>query len=221
MKKKNNALIIVIIILLGFGVWFWLNKKGLPSGEGIINLGQEVSLSDILKKAKGISSFKYDMVSTIPGETSQIIKMWRKGNKTRMQGTFEGQNMVYLIDADKQSAYMYLPSQNTAMKTAFTKAQGISGESPTEQSGSLTEYNPTTVGSEVVDGKNCLVVEYDTGTENVKMWLWKEYGLPIKTESTTAQGTSAVELKNIEIGDISDSMFELPSGVQVIEIPMF
>jgi outer membrane lipoprotein-sorting protein len=222
MKKKNNTLIVIlIIVLLGVGVWLWLGNKGSPSDQGVISSGEELSLSDIFKKTGSISSFKYDMVSTAPGQASQTIKMWRKGSKIRMEGTFEGQSMVYLVDGDKQSAYMYLPSQNTAMKTDFSKAQEISGESPTEQSASATNYNPITVGDEVLDGKSCVVVQYETETASIKMWVWKEYGLPIKTESTTSQGTSVIELKNIEIGDISNSMFELPSGVQVLEIPTF
>jgi len=53
------------------------------------------------------------------------------------------------------------------------------------------------------------------------MWLWTRHGWPIRTETVTAKGTSVVELKNIDFGNIPDSMFELPAGVQIMELPMF
>jgi len=83
------------------------------------------------------------------------------------------------------------------------------------------DYAPETVSTEVLDGKTCLVVKYTIATKEVKMWLWTKYGIPIKTETTTTKGTSVVELKNIEFSNISDSIFELPAGVQIMTIPSF
>ena len=108
-----------------------------------------------------------------------------------------------------------------AMKLGLGKAQESIGESPAEQSGSIMKYNPVTLGTETLDGKKCLVTEYTAETGKTKMWLWTKYGLPIKTESTTAKGTYVTELKNIEFSGISDSMFELPAGVQIMQMPSF
>jgi len=222
---KKIAIIVIVIALIGIGVWVLLSvKKGVeegvvPPGEEAVTPGTELSLTETLGKAKDISSFKYDMVATAPGETAETIKMWRKGGKMRMEGTFEGKSMVYLVDADEQIAYMYLPAENTAMKISFGEVQEAAGESPTEQSESVEKYNPVTIGTEILDGKTCLVTEYTTETEDVKMWVWTKYGLPIRTEATTEKGTSVVELKNIDFGSISDSMFELPAGVQIMEVP--
>ncbi len=218
---KKIVIIIVLIALVGIGAWLLLGgEKAVPSGEEEeAETETELSLTEILGKAKGMTSLKYDMVATAPGEAAVTIKMWRKGNKMRMEGTFEGKSMVYLVNVDEQLAYMYFPAENTAMKIGLGEAQEAAGESPTEQSESIVKYNPVTLGTETLDGKSCLVIEYTTETDDVKMWVWTEYGLPIKTESTTAEGTSVVELKNIESGDISDSIFELPAGVQLIEIP--
>ena len=222
---KKIAIIVIVIALIGIGVWVLLNvKKGVEEGvvspgEEAVTPGTELSLTEIFGKAKGISSFKYDMVATAPGETAETIKMWWQGKKMRMEGAFEGKSMVYLVDTDKQVAYMYFLAENTAMKISLSKAQESAGESPTEQSESIMKYNPVTLGSETLDGKSCLVVEYSTETEEVKMWVWTKYGLPIRTEMTTEKGTSVVELKNIDFSSISDSMFELPAGVQIMEVP--
>ena len=226
---KKIIIIIVLIALIGIGAWVLLGGKKVTE-EGAIPLGEEavtpeegaeLSLAEILGNAAGITSFKYDMVATTPSEAAVTMKMWRKENKMRMEGTFEGQSMVYLVDAGKQLAYTYFPSENMAMQIDMSKAQKTAGESPTEQSESVMDYNPVTVGTEVLDGKTCLVIEYSTQTENVKMWVWTKHGLPIKTETATTKGTSVVELKNIDFGSISDSMFELPAGVQLMQIPSF
>ena len=216
---KKIVIIIILIALIGIGAWLLL------SGEKVVSPGEEegaeLSLTEILGGVKGITSLKYDMVATSPEGKVMTTKMWRKGNKTRTEGTFEEKSMVYLVDVDKQLAYMYFPSENTAMKISLSKVQETAGESPTEQSESIVEHNPVTLGTETLDGKSCLVIEYTTETGKVKMWIWKKYGLPIRTESTMAEGTSVVELKNIDFGSISDSMFELPTGVQIMQIPSF
>jgi len=116
-------------------------------------------------------------------------------------------------------SYVYISAQNIAMKMDIGEVQENVGESPVEQSESIEKYNPTVVGSEVLDGKNCLVVEYTTETAETKMWIWKKHGFPIRTETTTDKGTTIVEIKNIEFGDIPDTMFELPAGIQIIEMP--
>jgi outer membrane lipoprotein-sorting protein len=69
-----------------------------------------------------------------------------------------------------------------------------------------------------VDGKVCLVVEYSYGGAKIKSWIWKEHGFPVRTETTTADGTTIIEFKNIDFGNIPDSMFEIPAGVQIIEM---
>ena len=164
-------------------------------------------------------SYKYEAVITAPGEEVITAKFWLKGYKIRWEGTYEGQSVVFLMDQSTQVAYTYIPAQGIAMKMDFSKAQRTVGESPTEQSESVMEYNPVTIGTEVLNGKTCLVIEYTTETEKVKMWIWTRYGFPIRTETTTDKGTTLAEIKNIDFGDIADSMFELPAGVQIMEIP--
>ena len=143
---------------------------------------------ELLDRASGIASVKYDQVITapqMPGE-SPPWKVWVKGNKMRSEATYEGQTGVIIIDRDAQVAYMYDPSQNV-----WTKAD-LSGQAVMSMmTMSATEWakfilsDPTklvVIGSETVDGKACLVVESTDGEGKVKAWFWKEYGLPIRME---------------------------------------
>jgi outer membrane lipoprotein-sorting protein len=209
-------LLLTALILVGAGC----GKKAPSEGESATPVEEETrSLTDIFGEAKSITSFKYDMVITAPEQVEITTKMWRKENKMRMEGNFEGRSMVYLVDVGKQVAYVYFPSENMAMKINISKAQEAAGESPTEESESVMKYNPITLGVEVLDGKTCMVIKYTAETDNVKMWVWTKYGLPIRTETTTTQGITVAEMKNIDFGSIPDSMFELPAGAQLMEIP--
>jgi len=219
---KKIAIIVVLIALVGIGAWVLLGGKKVvsPGEEAVAPEGEaELSLTDILGKAKSVVSYKYDGAVTAPDQAVVMAKMWWKGNKMRIEGTFEGYTGVYMLDMEKQLAYLYVPAQNIAMKMNFNKAKGTAGESPTEQSESVLDYNPVTLGVEVLDGKSCLVIEYSPPTGEVKMWVWTKYGLPIRTETTTTKGTTVTEIKNIDFGSIPDSMFELPAGVQPMEMP--
>ncbi len=135
-----------------------------------------------------------------------------KNNKMRMEFTAEGQTTVQLVDWDARLMYMYIPAQNMAMKMDISKA----GASPTE---SITEYKPVVIGTETLDGKVCLVVEYMAEGTKTKSWIWKEKGFPIRMETAGPQGTSVMEFKNIEFVDIPDSVFQLPAGVQIVAMP--
>ena len=158
---------------------------------------------------------KYDMVITSPGmpAVTQTVKV--KGNKMRTEMSQEGQTQIILIDFDARTMYMYMPEENVAMKVTFNPP----AKSAVEEAQSVADYNPTVVGTETVDGKVCLVVEYTVEGAATKMWIWEEHAFPIRVEVTTAEGKTTVEYKNIEFVDIPDSEFELPPGVEIIEVP--
>ena len=141
--------------------------------------------------------------------------VWVKKNKMRMEITQQGQNSVVLVDNDAMTMYTYMPAQNMAMKISWEPTT----KSAVEEAQSLSEYNPTVVGTETIDGKVCTVVQYSVDGQTMKMWLWQDHGIPIRVEVTTAQGMTVMEYKNIQFVDIPDSMFALPAGVEIIQMP--
>jgi outer membrane lipoprotein-sorting protein len=170
------------------------------------------SLEDILGLGAGIDSVKYDMVITAPGMETMTTKMWMKQNKIRTEMTQGGEDVVMLADYDEGVAYMYMPDENFAYKVPLNQMP----ESAIEDTQAIADYDYTVIGTETMDGKVCLVVEYDYDGTSAKAWVWKEHGFPIRIEMTSAEGTTITEFKNIDFGDIPDSMFELPEGVQIM-----
>ena len=228
-KSKNWAIVIVGLLLIAViasagcvGEKAPEEGEETPTGEVTTPTTQTPtapsigeSLGDIFGKSKGITSVKYDMVTTSSGEPTITQNIWLKGNNMRTEMTMEGQKMITIMNGDKQELYMYYPEENMAMKMDFSQAP----ESAIEETSSIEQYNPTVIGTEIIDGKLCTVVEYVDPEGKIKTWLWQEHGLPIRMEMTTPEGTLRTEMKNIEFGDIPDSMFELPAGVEIMEMP--
>jgi len=191
-----------------------------PETPGEQAPGEEApSLSGVLDKAKGISSYSYEIEVTIPQEETITAKTWWKGDKTRWEGSFEGQDVVFLLDLAAHEAIVYMPAENIAFRMDYSSAEEAVGEPPQGQIEEMMEYQPEILGTEVIDGKECLVASYSKAREQIKIWVWLEHGLPIRTEITTAEGTAVMKLTNIQIGGVPDSTFELPAGVEIVEMP--
>ena len=183
------------------------NGGGNGDGEG---------LGDILGHGTGIDSVSYTMEISGPGMPAVTTQVWMERNKMRTEMTQQGQTetMIYLVDYDAGTAYMYMPDQNMAIQMDISQVPPPDYESAQD----IPDYDYNVIGTQTEDGKVCLVVEYSYGGATVKSWIWKEHGFPVRVETTTAEGKTVIVYKNIDFGDIDDSMFELPAGVQIMEL---
>lgn len=173
------------------------------------------NLGDVLGRAGGIASVKYDVLVTVTGKPAMTQKVWVKKSKMRTEVNMLGQTSISLIDLDAKTLYSYLPAQNMAIKMDFNQAP----QPATDTAKSILDNQPVVIGTETLDGKICLVVQYTFKEGTTKMWIWTKYGLPIRSETTTATGTMVMEYQNIDFSDIPDSMFQLPAGVQIQAMP--
>lgn len=226
--KTKIIIVLGAVVLVGIIAWVFLTSVpddlSLSLEKADFNeKSTEVSheLVEVLAKAENIDSLKYNIEVNDINETF-IMRFWQKELKMRIEMSVDGQEIVNLIDIEENIMYMFLPVENMATKIDIAMAGEIIENSIKEQADLLLSYNPIIVGEETIDGKECLVIEYSVDNEKTKMWVWKEYGLPIKAETLTEQGEMIkTEIKNIEIIDIPDNVFELPPGVQVTEMPDF
>jgi len=152
--------------------------------------------------------------------TSKIV--WEKGNKMRCQLVVKGEaSDIYILDSDEEVAYQYVPETNRAREVDFHLARTMAGEPITETVRtfieSYEEVGMQSIETETIDGKVCTVLGMSVpGVAEKKMWIWHEYGLPIREEMTIPYGTSRTEMRNIELDPIPDSMFELPAGAEMM-----
>ncbi len=222
----NSKILVIlgVIILVGGGIFvmttttpedFDLDDVVQPEGEE----GVSEELESVLANSREITSLKYEMVIDFQGVES-IGKYWQKGDKMKMEATFqEEEEIITYIDLKEGIAHSYMPVQEIITKSSFEVEEDVYQGSIVELADHLLGYNPVIVGEETIDGKDCLVIEYSTEEQTVKAWIWKEYGLPIKTESVVGSELILSEVKNIEFDEIDDSVFEIPEGIEIVEIP--
>jgi outer membrane lipoprotein-sorting protein len=173
-------------------------------------------LGNILGLGANISSVKYDMTITAPGAGTILTKVYLKNRKFREDMTMDGTTAILIFDTDEGFMYTYMPDQGIAMKT--TLDTNMVPEGPIEDPDEILNFNPDITGTETIDGKSCTVFTWDApGTGTVTYWIWTETGFPLKIEMVTSQGTTTITFTNIDFSDISDSIFELPEGVTIIE----
>jgi outer membrane lipoprotein-sorting protein len=187
------------------------NGASQPAGDD----GGGDSLTDVLGLGAGINSVYYETAVTAPDSSTFTVRVWLKGNKARTEtdAAMGEQSAISIVDFDAGVQYLYMPDLNIAYRMFYDQETNTA----LTQTQSITDYEYTELGTATVDGKVCLVVEYSYGGDTIKSWIWKEHGFPIRTETTTAQGTMVVEFRNIDFSNIADSMFQIPQGVQIID----
>jgi len=239
-KSKKWAIVVVglllIAVIVGAGC---IDEKApeegekAPTGESTTPTtetptaapgGAGTSLSDLLERAKGSTSATYDLVISGGGMGTMTSKVWSTETKERVDSTIMGKKSITIIDKEEMVMYMYDPDLNTAIRMDLGAGDTGGAQSFTEI---MEEYNPTVIGTETIDGKKCTIIEYKStvGDASVtqKVWIWERYGAPIRVDMVSTVGgtpvTTVMEMKNIEFGPIDDSVFKLPAGVKITEMP--
>lgn len=175
------------------------------------------SLADLTNKAKGNTEYSVSSKISVAGQAISS-KTYTKGDKTRQEMTIAGQKTVMLLDQTSKTAYTLLEAQKSAIKLDFSKAVSDI-ENPTENVASLPK-DAKFIGNETLDGKSASVFEVTTTEGTGKIWIWTERGLPLKVENPAAGGKAIIEFTDYQFGPQPDSLFVLPEGTQILDIPM-
>jgi outer membrane lipoprotein-sorting protein len=154
------------------------------------------------------------MIITNPEGFTLTNTIWFENNKMRSEMATEGQTIITLTNFTTRTVYIYYPDQNMAMRADYEPT-----ETALDETDGIEQYNPEILGTEMLDGKECLVIRYNIEGATTKMWIWKEYGFAIRIEVNDQNGLTTIQYKNISFSDIDDSLFELPAGVEILDIP--
>ena len=179
----------------------------LPAGTGAAS-----ELMALLGGVSAIETVQYDMIVTSGGQTS-TTHIWLKApNKWRSDITAEGQALTTIGDLEAKAMYTCMSFDKVCYKTTIPEGS----EQPTEAIEAIEQYQPQVIGTDTIDGKECLVIEYSTQGLNNKAWIWKLHGFPVIRLETTGgpMGLAVMQSKNIDYGPISDSVFQPPYAVQ-------
>ncbi|MGM0482551.1 MAG: DUF4412 domain-containing protein [Patescibacteria group bacterium] len=174
----------------------------------------------LLSDARSIGSLKYDVTIESDGETTSGT-FWQKGENIKMEGEMEGQEMVSIVDNEEKVAYVYIPAQGIATKVDLGEVEEARQASMKSQTEEISDHDIEVLGEEVIDGKECVVIQYSDENTKTKTWIWKEHGLPVKIEAEGEDTLTIIKAESIEIDGVSDDVFELPDDVEITEMPTF
>jgi len=169
--------------------------------------------ADLMKQ--GVS---YDYILTA-GEQTTTSKISFKGENVRMEG-FDPANPSLTIKKGREM-FIINPQEKTGFKmsTEVDSDANPTGEIKPEEN--MDKNALTIVGKETVNGEPCYIVTTKNVVDgsDMKMWLHQKYGIMMKMEAPSAEGNLLVEVKNLKVGDIPDSQFEIPADIQMMEMP--
>ena len=223
MSMKNIAIITITLLFIGGGLLIFLRsdeKDALENEpeEVIEEIDEELTkdIKDVLVNAREINSLDDEVTMEKFGEDFSL-KFWEKEGMMRMDVLFKGRTMINLWNREEKVGYLYTAGDATATKINIEQAKDIFSSSIKQWVEDSLYYDLVVIKKEKVDNKDCFLVKYDRKDGEVTMWVWEEYGLPIKIVSEEEWGVVEMFVENIEMSDIPDTMFRLPLGIEIIE----
>ena len=185
---------------------------GTPAPAGT---GAAAELAALLGGVSAIETVQYDMIVTSGGQVS-TTHIWLKApNKWRSDINAPEGAFTTIGDLGTKTMYTCISADKICYKTTIPEGS----EQPTSMAEEIAKCNPEVVGTEMMDGKECLVIGYKCEGLTNKAWIWKLHGFPLIRLETTGgpQGLAVMESKNIDFGPISDSVFQ--PLYEVVEMP--
>lgn len=194
-----------------------------PPGDTGGEAWDEESIMGLFEKAGRIEGISYDSIMTSP-EGVMESKIWSQGDKFKSETVVQGERMVTIYDGE--AMYTYYPQENTAVKYGLFGGLGGDDDFQTalDYSDGVEQEYIVSVEDGSYDGARCKVVvlrDDEYGTET-KMWVRTDYGIPVKIESVSDDGyTFTVENKNLQVGRLPADTFQLPAGVEIMDMSDF
>ncbi len=173
--------------------------------------------------------FSADMVMTPGGKHGgepMTGKYYFGGNKIRMEMNAAGQQVISIIDVDRNVMDQLMPQQKMYMEMDMNKMpmgkQRMPDVKQYDASNPCAADKDVTcnkLGSEMVNGRMCDKWEFTpkAGTQGVArtVWIDKSSHIPIKT--LMADGT-LIEFRNLKEGPQAASLFQIPAGYQKMDM---
>ena len=162
------------------------------------------------------AEFSATMVSQAQGQSLQG-KVFVKGDKMRNEMNMGGESNITITRPDKKVVWIAMPQQKMYMEMPLSDKmqQKMIMKDPEDRA------KMKLLGTETINGFDCEKYEMDTAYEgkSLKQYVWiaKKLGMPIK--SVSADGSMTMEYRDIKVGGVADSVFDLPQGYQKMDMP--
>lgn len=157
------------------------------------------------------AEYSADLNYTIAGMKGDG-KVFQGKNADRREMTVQGQRSVLIIK--NKEILMLMPDLNMAMRMPL----GSDPLSDVLDPDPDTSFTP--LGKETVNGEKATKYRADYEGGGGHFWATED-GIIMKVEAETSEGKLIVNTTNVKRGPQPDSLFELPSGVQIMDMSGF
>ncbi|MBW2995934.1 hypothetical protein KY332_01405 [Candidatus Woesearchaeota archaeon] len=232
MKKILFALLVIAILVSGCGGEGEVvdRKTGVTVRES--DLGTETrksystpkatgpvltsEINTLLAKADSVSSLEYSHNEFVLGEAGYHAEVWLKGNKMKHKislqaGTSQGvrYDTIY-FDLAKREAIGYCEELSRCEEKlnipSTLSIDSFTTETPFDVADQITVGSK--IGSAMFDKREVMIVEYEQGGNQVRVYLWDYKGLPLKYEVRDGEELlKKVEYLGLVINGVKDDDF--------------
>lgn len=187
--------------------------------EGVYFMKKIFAALSLVVMFSGLASaieFSADTVMTHKkGVTTAKIYFKTAKFRTEMKMPEE---VIVITRIDKKVIWNIMPKDKMYMEMALTANMQ---SKPRVEEKFEGEIDRKLVGNETVDGhpakKYLITYKWDNKQNQVYQWWATDINFPVKTSAV--DGSWMQEFKNIKMGSQPDSLFEVPSGYQKMQIP--
>jgi len=136
--------------------------------------------------------------------------------KERFEMTVEGQQQVMIRREDRQAIYMVMPQMGMAMEMR------MDGPEAPPSAGDYADLQPEEMGRETLDGEE--VTKYRVAADDAggsyTVFIWAtDDGIPLRIEGSGDEGSFEMVLSDLQRGPQPADLFEVPAGVQMMQMP--
>jgi hypothetical protein len=188
-------------VLFGWGIMFFV-----------------VTVIFVLSGPSIAAEFSADLLLKQGGET-MTGKAYVKGDKTRQEFVQQGQKQITIMRPDKGVTWVLMPEEKIYMEMS---SQEGAAYDPQLDPNIKDKAEIKLLGKETVNGYTCDKYQYsyhDTSLGTMIQWVSKQLNIPIKTEYKSPSGYMLIEYKNIQKGNVQDSLFEVPGDYMLMSVP--
>lgn len=175
---------------------------------------------DLFSKVKKMPDMSYDF-AMIADDTNLKGKVWISGKKMKTEMTIENNKTISIVDGDAKVAYLYYPTEGTAMKTAYDEKAAQMVPTSKQFIDEMDASQVKVLETVTYEGVKCkvMLVKDKTSKAETKLWIWEEYGVALRIEAIDSDGGKMVmEHTNIKMGAPPAETFQLPAGVKVTDM---
>ena len=171
----------------------------------------------------GFAQFTGDMVFNADGQQRQF-KVYAADAGYRYEIEERGSKSAVIVKDGSSDIVILMPDQKMAMKSPAGSAMSMNSDplqafEKYEEEGTLKEEGEETING-IVCTKSTLWSKKNPGQKIYTMWYSDKYNFPIKMQDhMEGPEGSSMEMKNVEEWNPDKSMFEIPQGFQMMDVP--